>query len=142
MPTDAVVQKQMQQAQARFETRSKHAPSLRLLFLEEQSGSRAAKSGTLQKILKRSISAEATSRSSSHFGEVFGRKHWHSLHHGSRRRARNMEKIFDQSQITDILVKRNQTHFGQTHAHRSLFLRSKNWLGYHGTSGRQTRSSG
>jgi hypothetical protein len=25
-----------------------------------------------------------------------------------------MEKIFDQSQITDILVKRNQTHFGQT----------------------------
>jgi hypothetical protein len=90
MPTGAVVQKKTDAASTeRSFDAVKHAVTT--VFLEEQSGSRAAaKIGTLQN-LKRIISAEATNRSFNTLRRVFGRKHWRTLHHGSRRRARNMK---------------------------------------------------
>jgi hypothetical protein len=43
-------------------------------------------------------------------------------------------RIYDQGQITDVLIERNQKHFGQAHGTPFTVPPLSNWDGWHGTS--------
>jgi hypothetical protein len=44
------------------------------------------------------------------------------------------DRIFDQNQITETIIERNQNHFGQAHGTPFTVSPLVNWAGYHGTS--------
>jgi hypothetical protein len=136
-PPEAVVQQEIRQAQKALRHAIKQAPALRLLFIEERADAEAAaKNQDAVKILKRIISAEASSSSFNILRRVFGKNKTSALSSiiVPGKEPETWDRIYDQNQITITLIERNQKHFGQAHGTPFTVSPLKNWLGYHGTS--------
>jgi hypothetical protein len=61
-------------------------------------------------------------------------KHRSILYHIPGNKQDTWDRIVDYSQITDILIGRNQKHFGQAHGTPFTVPTLSNWVGWHGTS--------
>jgi hypothetical protein len=88
------------------------------------------------KILKRIVNAEISKSSFQNLRRVLGKIKSGALSSimvpGDE--PDTWERIYDQTQITAILIERNKKHFGQAHGTPFTVSPLQNWLGYHGTS--------
>ena len=131
------MQKETRQAQKALRHAVRNAPELRQTFLEERANAEAiAHNRDATKILKRIINAEASSRSFNTLRRVLGKTKTGALSSimvpGDE--PDTWDRIYDQNQITDTIIERNQTHFGQAKGTPFTVSPLENWVGYHGTS--------
>jgi hypothetical protein len=127
-PPEEVVQKEIRKAQKALRHAIRQAPALRLLFMEERTDAEAAaKHQDAVKILKRIVSAEASSSSLNILRRVFGKNKTSALSSiiVPGEEPETWDRIYDQNQITNILIERKQKSLGKHTAHSSPCLLSK-----------------
>jgi hypothetical protein len=142
MPIETSGTKEIRKARTDLGNALKHAPTLDGVLEERADAEATAKKSTPQKILKRIIRAEALAKQQLRFSSACpGKNKTERFPPSWYQELSQKHGIFDQNQITDMLIERNKKHFAGT---RHAVHRPSSKIGW-GTTvhrSRRTRFSG